>query len=974
VPTPTFMRVSLAQFEHLLKSFDFTRRITAVHMHHTWRPGRAQFAGHATIVAMWRHHTETNGWRDIAQHVTIDPEGGVWLGRNWNLAPASAAGFNGNSAAGPFMFEMVGNFDVGFDPFDGPQRESALGVIASVQEHFDLPHTALQLHNEMSSKSCPGTSIQREQVLKDVEERRQQLRGRGAPVESPRSPFPQEEARLLQRALQALRRTPPGYPESGDAEDVHDSHGARGDHRDAASDEAAPSSGLDRETLTELRPHLVNLEMGRLSDDGELTSSTGDVDAIFEEHLPRWLKQVQAVAPKPARIVLFAHGGLVSEGRGLQIAHKHVQWWLDNGVYPIYFVWETGFFETIGQLLERTRQRGARDVFDFTTDPLIEVAARALQGPRIWGGMKSSAEHAVDEPTEGDAVGGGARYAARKLAKFCADHAGAVELHAAGHSAGAIFQAHFLPVAIAEKVPRFKTVHFLAPAIRTDEFKRLLMRGIDQKLEHLTMYTMHRDTERNDDCARIYRKSLLYLIHYALEARRPTPILGLEESVRKDTELRRLFGLGLDTGSRHEVIWSPSPSDTGSSASRSVTHGGFDDDPATMNSIVRRVLDKADADPIKEYRQSRALERDWIDEVDWPDDLQPPRPGGVGVTPPSVAVASLSTPVPAPAPAWPGPPSGAGPSGGGTMRALCVGINAYPRPEQRLSGCVHDSERWSQALRSLGFQVETLQDYRATRRALEQSLGELVTRSRPGDVIVFQFAGHGTHVQDLNGDEPDERDEALCPVDFADGRLYIDDDISELFAKLPHGVNMTCFMDCCHSGTNTRFAVGRATRAPGPGAKPRYVIPTLELEAAHREFRGGARAPSPASGTGGPERMRDIKFSACRDDEVAWEIGQSGEFTERAMRIFAAGVQGMSNGEFLNRVLRDFGAGARQRPMLDCAEGVDVLPLLQPLGALQSTGSGRAAMRAGAGTCVGAGLPAETLHLLSQAICNLSRR
>jgi hypothetical protein len=78
-----------------------------------WRPRQRDYKGLATIEAMWRHHTETNRWSDIAQHVTVAPDGTIWLCRNFNWAPASAAGFNGNSTSGPFMIEMIGDFDIG---------------------------------------------------------------------------------------------------------------------------------------------------------------------------------------------------------------------------------------------------------------------------------------------------------------------------------------------------------------------------------------------------------------------------------------------------------------------------------------------------------------------------------------------------------------------------------------------------------------------------------------------------------------------------------------------------------------------------------------------------------------------------------------------------------------------------------------------------------------------------------------------
>ncbi|HZV37378.1 MAG TPA: peptidoglycan recognition family protein, partial [Pseudoxanthomonas sp.] len=167
MPTP-FKRLSVAEFAQLLDRFPFSRRITSVHMHHTWRPNHAQFRGHDSIVAMWRFHTQERGFSDIAQHLTIDPEGFVWTGRNWNAAPASASGYNGNANSGPFMFETVGDFDRGMDPLAGAQREAVLDVIKLVQKRFKLEAESLMFHNQMAPKSCPGTGIDRNEMIAAV--------------------------------------------------------------------------------------------------------------------------------------------------------------------------------------------------------------------------------------------------------------------------------------------------------------------------------------------------------------------------------------------------------------------------------------------------------------------------------------------------------------------------------------------------------------------------------------------------------------------------------------------------------------------------------------------------------------------------------------------------------------------------------------------------------------------------------------
>ncbi|MEO7160950.1 MAG: caspase family protein [Polaromonas sp.] len=978
MPTPTFQRLSPQQFEQLLQRFPFTRKIDAVHMHHTWRPRHADFRGHDTIVSMWRHHTQVNGWSDIAQHITIDPEGMIWLGRNWNLPPASAAGHNGNKAFGPFMFEMIGDFDTGRDPFDGAQKETALRVVALVQSRFHLPASSLRFHNSMSPKSCPGSAMVYADILDEVELLRQALQTSATrgPVQQP---FPDETDRAIAEAVRSLSRTSDNAGERGDAELSHDEEEA--DYTPAGSRAAtgadAPQSrdsGLGTAALNAMRPHFVNLRVGRLSGEGEATSTREDVDAIFEQHLP------QAVSELPAgqklRLLFYAHGGLVSEASGLQIAHKHIDWWRRNGVYPIYFIWETGFFETIGQLLGRAQQgsRAARrDLADFTIDPLIELGARALQGPRIWGGMKSSAEHAMDAPAGSDGIGGGAHYLALQLKAFCDAHADQVELHAVGHSAGAVFHSHFLPLAHGLGVPGFKTAHFMAPAVRVDTFRQRLLAqvGPGRAAESLTLYTMRRDFERKDNCAQIYRKSLLYLIYNALEDRRATPILGLEESLRGDADLKRLFGLGATSVTPSSIVWSPTPGDTGRSASMSLSHGGFDDDAPTMNSIVRRVLDKPDAADIVAYPAARAASRPWIEEVDWPFEFD-----FMSAYPLPALPASPMPQAPVPAPCvQPSPAPATAPSAGSGRRlALCVGIDAYPAPEHRLGGCVNDARNWERTLVALGFETRLLLDADASRATLERELDRLVGQSRAGDVIVFQYSGHGTQAPDLNGDEDDSLDEALCPVDFASGALYIDDDIAELFARIPDGVNMTCFMDCCHSGTNSRFAVGLS---PGemlrpPGTKARFVKLTPEIAEAHQRFRMQFRTASRAVGGGGAQRMRDVKFSACLDHQVALESSGSGDFTRRATKVLAAGIEGMSNDEFLRRVVSEFGSGARQDPMLDCADDARAGAFLQPPAAAGS----RAPQTRGAALASrqGDAVLLQAVNALAQAVQTLTAR
>ncbi|HKG21992.1 MAG TPA: caspase family protein, partial [Blastocatellia bacterium] len=612
-------------------------------------------------------------------------------------------------------------------------------------------------------------------------------------------------------------------------------------------------------------------------------------------------------------------GGLTSESRGLQIAHRQVNWWKSNKIYPIYFVWETGFFEIIGQLLRSGQSRmieSARGLSDFISDPLLEAVARRFGGVSIWSGMKRSAELSV-------APGGGARYVARKLKEFCEANAEGVELHAMGHSAGAIFHAHFVPAALKMGAPSFRSMHFLAPAIRVDTFKELLAPKVGEGIDHLTIFTMKKDWELDDNCAELYRKSLLYLIHHGLEPQSKTPILGLEESLRNDGDLIRLFGLAGHSSASGEVIWSRTRVESGRNASTSTSHGGFDEDSPTMNSAARRVLGLDDTTPIEEFPKPSAGARAphaWEDAADWEEELREMAPRAARVRPKQPASASPTAPV---ASAVPAGSKEARPDGhGGRRRALCVGINTYPTSP--LSGCVADAEEWVGTLRSLGFETTVLINEQATYDSILTALADLVDTSRSGDVIAFQFAGHGTTLTDKNKDESVNglpgRDEALCPYDFAKGAFIIDDDIAEVFSRIPEGVNVTCFIDCCHSGTITRFAVGDSAEGQGRARneRPRFIVATPEMENNHRAFQKSV-GRSRSFVARGPDSMREVLFSACLQSEVAWENDGHGDFTTRATQILKQGAHAMSNELFQQKVVEAFGSAPRQHPELDCA-------------------------------------------------------
>jgi hypothetical protein len=915
MPRP-FINLTLEQFAERLRTFQFARPVTAVHMHHTFRPRQVDYRGLPTIEAMFKFHTETNGWSDIAQHLSIAPDGTIWTGRDWNSTPASATGFN----KGVFMFETIGDFDTGKERLEGPQLRSVVGVIALVQHKLGLPVESLHFHREFTDqKTCPGTGVNKADIHSRVRTARAQIEG--APrtvaigVVGSRSfdrSLPAPRGFGDEESFEAVGTILAATPIDVDEGEVDCGRGADAGSRDFGDHATARGESFSAEALTELRKHVVNLRQGKFSGGGIFETTAADVRALFAEHLPPKLAEAKGQGRK-LRIVVFAHGGLVDEASGLAMAKAVIPWWLANNVYPIYFVWETGLFETLTQLMKGERAFEARDFdpFDITDRP-VEDLVRAVGGGKIWDGMKQSARRSV-EP------GGGALIVAQLLARFWDENRDDVEVHAVGHSAGSIFHSHFAPrlLDLTSGGQTISTMNFLAPAIRVQEFKDLLFKRIGNGVDALTMFTMKKDLERKDNCASLYRKSLLYLIHFALEADRGDAILGLDESIRDDDQLMSLFGIGGTPGA-HQVIFSKTDATSGRSATRAKTHGGFDNDVATMESVVRRVLNASDTDEIVPFPSDTARDFSSARVLGAAADLEPEF-------------------APAATPAAPSRRPGAVQPASRLGRALCVGINAYPNG-QSLSGCVNDAKNWAAAFKSLGFDVELVTDAQATKDNLVTKLRALVASAGPGDAIAFQYAGHGTFFKDTTGarrDEDDGNDEALVPVDFPRGTFILDDELFEIFGNLREGASLTCFFDCCHSGSMSREAVfslvEAAQRNPEDELRPRFMAPTDAMVEAYRRQREGVRDFGKQSHSlRSAEDLKAVVFSACKDSEVAMERGGHGVFTSLVAGTLKAAFDGATtNDAFQQQIQKAFGSNKSQHPVLDCASRARGIPLFR---------------------------------------------
>src|SRR5258708_5177041 len=113
-----FILFDVAEFATFLNSLPTSRKILLVQNHHTFIPSYSDFNGRnhfARLAAMEAAHLQ-RGFDEIAQNLTIFPDGTVAVCRPLDTAPAGIKGANING----LCIENLGNFDAGHDAMTGP--------------------------------------------------------------------------------------------------------------------------------------------------------------------------------------------------------------------------------------------------------------------------------------------------------------------------------------------------------------------------------------------------------------------------------------------------------------------------------------------------------------------------------------------------------------------------------------------------------------------------------------------------------------------------------------------------------------------------------------------------------------------------------------------------------------------------------------------------------------------------------------
>ncbi len=357
--------------------------------------------------------------------------------------------------------------------------------------------------------------------------------------------------------------------------------------------------------LNEIRPYVIDIgNNGLLSDRGNYWTTEADLERLFTQTIP-----ARTLGWQRRRVMLYLHGGLNSEKDVAKriVAFRDVC--LANEIYPLHIMWETDWFNSVRHILEdqftAADERAGGGFLEHlreARDRVLELTL-ALPGSALWSEMKENAllasdgsKGAMNLVASHAKLARDAWLAARKAAPARhgrGAHAGAVaraggewELHVVAHSAGSILAAHAVP-ALASLGLAWKTLQLLAPAMRIDQFRSLILPAINAgRCPRPSLYLLD-DAAECEDCVGPYGKSLLYLVSNAFESWRGVPLLGIRRHLQADERLHGLLQASLQ--GRKGVVMAGEPGAPGS-LSRSATHGGFDNDPDSMNSVLTRIL------------------------------------------------------------------------------------------------------------------------------------------------------------------------------------------------------------------------------------------------------------------------------------------------------------------------------------------------------------------------------------------------
>lgn len=321
----------------------------------------------------------------------------------------------------------------------------------------------------------------------------------------------------------------------------------------------------------QLAPYVIDMENnGQLSRSGSFRTSPEDVRALAHEYLDAARRQWKVAVGKPIDIAVYAHGGLTSETEAAATFARWMPALYEAHKFPVFLMWESDLWSTLANAFADTARAppagGPLESLSRWWNERLE-GLLAPAGTALWGEMKENAAGI----SSGATSGGRRFFDALRASPVAQKHP--LRLHLVGHSAGSVALA-FLVDRLAAQEWEFESLTFLAPAITVERFTERvapwLASGHVKRYRH---YQLSDAAELADPTTRPllgYGRSLLYLVSRSFEGHGEAPILGME----------RHFPAALAKRPNVRVVTAPA------AEAAVTTHGGFDDDGATIRSVI----------------------------------------------------------------------------------------------------------------------------------------------------------------------------------------------------------------------------------------------------------------------------------------------------------------------------------------------------------------------------------------------------
>jgi hypothetical protein len=208
----------------------------------------------------------------------------------------------------------------------------------------------------------------------------------------------------------------------------------------------------------------------------------------------------------------------------------------------------------------------------------------------------------------------------------------------------------------------------------------------------------------------------------------------------------------------------------------------------------------------------------------------------------------------------------------------------------------------------------------------------LVKGAKKGDLLIFYYSGHGSYVADLSGDEPDKKDETICPHDFATNGMIKDDDLQSIFSGIVAGVNLEVILDSCHSGTGTREAMALECMPEEQRFTPRFIEPPIDVSffvdynptiPVKRFLSPPAKPAAKGERAAVIANLNHVLWSGCKDNQTSGEAIIGGKTRGFLTYCFCKNLRS-KNGNVTRIELDKMIAsclkslGASQTPQLEC--------------------------------------------------------